>query len=132
MRRFVVAVYLASLSSGSFAAEQPATRYRVQATLSDGAAVVGRPVLLVEAGRQAAIKIGDRTTHYTLRMTAVAQAEGVVRVSWDIDADSPTGGHRTANPVLTVMAGKPAGIAFGGHGTMTPLHLSFVIDPVLG
>jgi len=121
------------LSSGPLAAEKPPTIYRLQATLNDGPAMVGQPVLRVEAGRRATIEIGNGDGHYLLTMTAAPQASGLVRVSWDIDAKSPTYGHRAARPVLDVLPGKSAEIAFGeDSATRKPFHVTFVIDPVSG
>jgi hypothetical protein len=117
------------LSSGSLSAAQPVATYRVHATLTDGARVIGNPVVVLQAGQKTGIKIRGPNGDYRLTLTAAPQADGGILTRWVIDVDSPRNGHRLARPVLTVMPGIQTNFAFGAdNATAKPVHVSFVID----
>lgn len=118
------------VSASAVSGSEKSQRYDLQMEIKDGGATIAKPHLVVEAGQQAQIEIGQPDAPiYKISFLMTPQSNNLVAVASSIRISDLNGQSRMAEPVLLVGLGEPSRIAFGDQRKNEPIfEMNFAVN----
>lgn len=115
-------------------APEAGERYTLAMTITDNGELIAEPVLHIETGAKARVKIvqglEDAQRSYQIDLLFSDAGEGMVGMKSQIDATSPSLGTIGFAPELTIRESQPVRVEYGNVAPgIRPLQIKFTLTP---